>query len=349
MRSRTLIKRRFAQTLSAGAVLVLSACSSPLSSSSPSAGATPSTGAAAAATPAAGTAAAGGYQNVVAAVSPSIVVIEATAGLGSGIVFNADGDIVTNAHVVGDSTTFRVTTADGKQYQASLVGVYVPSDIAVIKVSGANLQPAQFADSNRLQVGQIVLAMGNPLGLQSSVSDGVVSAVGRTVTEPDGAVIPNMVQTSAAINPGNSGGGLVNLRSQVIGMPTLGAVDPQIGSAVPGIGFALSSNTVTDFANQIIKNGKVVNTHRAYLGLQLGDVTGATGVVVLGVAPSGPSAKAGVQVGDLITAINGKLTPNTPSVAQELATLSPGDVATLSIKRDGQALSVKVTLGELPA
>jgi S1-C subfamily serine protease len=191
--------------------------------------------------------------------------------------------------------------------------------------------------------------MGNPLGLQSSVSDGVVSAVGRNVTEPNGAFIPNMVQTSAAINPGNSGGGLVNLQSKVIGMPTLGAIDPQIGSAVPGIGFALSSNTVTDFANQIIKNGRVVNTHRAYLGLQLGDLTGATGVVVLGVARSGPSAMAGVQVGDIIVSINGKPTQSTPAVAQRLADLSPGDTATLTIKRNGQVMSVKVTLGELPS
>jgi putative serine protease PepD len=323
---------------------MLSACTTPLSSSSSSGGGTPTAG-----TASTGTASAGGYQSVVAAVSPSIVLIESSAGLGSGVVFDAGGDIVTNAHVVGSSTSFRVTTADGKMYQATVVGSYVPSDIAVIKANGANLRPARFADSNGLQVGQIVLAMGNPLGLQSSVSDGVVSAVGRSVTEPDGAVIPNMVQTSAAINPGNSGGGLVNLKSEVIGMPTLGAIDPQIGSAVPGIGFALSSNTVTDFANQIIKNGKVVNTHRAYLGLQLGDVSDASGVVVLGVAPSGPSAKAGVKVGDLITAINGKPTPNTPSVAQELANLSPGDVATLTINRGGQVMSVKVTLGELPS
>jgi S1-C subfamily serine protease len=334
MGSRPAIGRRFAPGLLIGALLLVAACTMPLTNSPPSGH---------------GTEAAAGYEGVVSTVSPSIVLIESSGGLGSGVVFDADGDIVTNDHVLGSATSFRVTTADGKMYTASLVGGFAPSDIAVIKASGASLHPAAFANSNNLRVGQIVLAMGNPLGLQSSVSDGVVSAVGRNVTEPNGAVIPNMVQTSAAINPGNSGGGLVNLQSKVIGMPTLGAIDPQIGSAVPGIGFALSSNTVTDFANQIIKNGRVVNTHRAYLGLQLGDLTGATGVVVLGVARSGPSATAGVQVGDIIVSINGKPTQSTPAVAQRLADLSPGDTATLTIKRNGQVMSVKVTLGELPS
>jgi S1-C subfamily serine protease len=282
-------------------------------------------------------------------VSPDFRAKPESSGTGSGFMLDDQGHILTNNHVVGDANRLEITLANGTTLPAELVGRDTRFDIAVIKASGASLHPAAFANSNNLRVGQIVLAMGNPLGLQSSVSDGVVSAVGRNVTEPNGAVIPNMVQTSAAINPGNSGGGLVNLQSKVIGMPTLGAIDPQIGSAVPGIGFALSSNTVTDFANQIIKNGRVVNTHRAYLGLQLGDLTGATGVVVLGVARSGPSATAGVQVGDIIVSINGKPTQSTPAMAQRLADLSPGDTATLSIKRNGQVMSVKVTLGELPS
>jgi S1-C subfamily serine protease len=291
----------------------------------------------------------GTYQPVVEAVSPSIVLIESPGGLGSGVVFDQNGDIVTNDHVLGDQTSFRVTTADGKMYSAALVGGYAPSDIAVIKASGASLHPATWDNSNNLQVGQVVLAMGNPLGLQSSVTQGIVSALGRNVTEPNGSVIPNMIQTSAAINPGNSGGGLVSLDSHVIGMPTLGAVDPQLGSAVPGIGFALSSNTVTDFAQQIIKNGKVVNTHRAYLGVQLGNVSTDNAVVVLGLAANGPAAKAGVQIGDLITSINGKPTTSTSVMANELAQLSPGDQASLKINRNGQEMTIPVTLGELPA
>jgi putative serine protease PepD len=246
---------RLAGLVALSAVLML-ACNGPQLSASSS----PSAGSSASSNPSALNANTGSYQPVVDAVANSIVLIESSGGLGSGVVFDSNGDIVTNAHVLGSATTFRVTTAEGKMYSATLVGAYVPSDVAVIRTSGASLRPAQWDNSNSLQVGQVVLAMGNPLGLQSSVTQGIVSAVGRTVTEPGGSVIPNMIQTSAAINPGNSGGGLVSLDSHVIGMPTLGAIDPQLGSAVPGIGFALSSNTVTDFAQQIIKNGKVVNT-----------------------------------------------------------------------------------------
>jgi S1-C subfamily serine protease len=286
---------------------------------------------------------------VVKSVSPSIVLIESQSGLGSGVVLDSSGDIVTNAHVTGTTQQFRVTTADGKQYPATLVGAYPPSDVAVIKVSASGLPPARWADSNKLQVGDVVLAMGNPLGFQSSVTEGIISGLGRTVTEPGGAVLTNVVQTSAAINPGNSGGGLVNLQSQVVGIPTLAATDPQIGGVAPGIGFALPSDTVTDYANQIVKNGHVVNTHRAYLGVQVGDVSGSTGVVVLALVPNGPAQTAGVQVGDMITSVNGHAVANSGSLAEQLATLNPGDVATLAIKRNGQDVTVKVTLGTLPA
>lgn len=289
------------------------------------------------------------YVAVVSAVSPSIVLIETSSGLGSGVVFDSSGDIVTNAHVAGNSQQFRVTTSDGKQYPATLVGAYSPSDVAVIKASATGLRPAQWADSSKLQVGEVVLAMGNPLGYQSSVTEGIISGLGRTVSEPGGAVLTNVVQTSAAINPGNSGGGLVNLKSRVVGIPTLVATDPQIGGVAPGIGFALPSNTVVDYGGQIVKNGKVVNTHRAYLGVQVGNVTGSAGVVVLALVAGGPARAAGVQVGDMITAINGHATPNAGALAEQLATLNPGDVATVAIKRSGQDLTVKVTLGSLPA
>ena len=282
-------------------------------------------------------------------VSPSIVLIETSAGLGSGVVFDSSGDIVTNAHVTGASQQFTVTGADGKRYQATLVGAYPPSDVAVIKASGSGLKPAQWADSSKLQVGQVVLAMGNPLGFQSSVTDGIVSGLGRTVSEPDGAILTNVVQTSAAINPGNSGGGLVNLQSQVIGVPTLAAVDPGMGGAAPGIGFALPSNTVKDYARQIITNGKVTNTHRAYLGIQAGDVTsGGSGAVVIAVVPGGPAQSAGVQQGDIITAIDGQRVTSSSALAAQIANLAPGSTAALSINRNGQSMTVKVVLGTLP-
>jgi putative serine protease PepD len=337
-----------AASLLAVATWMAVACSNPVgsTSSSPSA----STGQT---SPSATGAVAGAelsYTSVVKSVSPSIVLIETSGGLGSGVVFDSSGDIVTNAHVAGTAQQFRVTSADGKQYQATLVGAYAPSDVAVIKANATGLRPAQWADSNKLQVGDVVLAMGNPLGFQSSVTEGIISGLGRTVTEPGGAVLTNVVQTSAAINPGNSGGGLVNLQSRVVGIPTLAATDPQIGGVAPGIGFALPSDTVVDYANQIVKNGKVVNTHRAYLGVQVGDVSGGSGgVVVLALVAGGPAQSAGVQVGDIITAVNGHVTANAGALAEQLAVLNPGDTATLTIKRNGQDLTIKVTTGTLPA
>ncbi len=327
------------------AVPLMLACSNPVGSSSSPTASAPAPGSSSSAA-----ASANSYTSVVKAVSPSIVLIETSSGLGSGVVYDSSGDIVTNAHVTGTATQFKVTMSDGKQYQATLVGAYAPSDVAVIKLTNASgLHPAQWASSGQVQVGQVVLAMGNPLGFQSSVTEGIVSGVGRTVTEPDGAVLTNVVQTSAAINPGNSGGGLVNLDNQVIGIPTLAAVDPQMGGAAPGIGFALPSDTVQDYTKQIIQNGKVTNTHRAFLGVQVGDVQGASGVVVLALAPGGPAAAGGVQVGDMITAINGTPVTNASALAETLANLTPGSKATLSINRNGQTMTLDVTLGTLPA
>ena len=194
--------------------------------------------------------------SVVRAVAPSVVVIETPSGLGSGVVFDDKGDVVTNAHVVGSDTQFKVTTAAGDRLDATLVGTFAPNDLAVIHTSGGTLTPATFGDSSALVVGDIVLAIGNPLGLQSSVTEGIVSATGRTVSEPGGAALPNVIQTSAPINPGNSGGALVNLAGEVVGIPTLTATDPQIGGAAVGIGFAIPSNTVRRVADQLIGEGQ---------------------------------------------------------------------------------------------
>jgi putative serine protease PepD len=289
------------------------------------------------------------YEAVVQKVSPSVVVIETSLGLGSGIVLDTQGDIVTNAHVVEGATTFTVTLADGHQYPGKLVGTFVANDIAVVKIDAPNLQPATFADSSQLQVGQIVMAVGNPLGFQSSVTEGIVSALGRTVGESGGVTLPGTIQTSAAINPGNSGGALVDINGNVVGIPTLAAVDQQIGGAAAGIGFAIPSNDAVNFADQLIKSGKVTDSHRAYLGIRSADVMGAQGVLVYSVAAGGPAAAAGIKAGELITSIDGQATPDAATLSQVLAGLKPGDTVKVALlTSNGAQTMVQVTLGEIP-
>ena len=292
------------------------------------------------------------FTHVVDTVLPQVVQIKTDSGLGSGIVFDSAGDIVTNAHVVADSSSFQVTLSTGKTYAASLVGAFVPDDLAVVKLQSppSDLHVATFADSTKLKVGDLVMAVGNPLGLQSSVTEGIVSATGRTVSEGNGVTIPNAIQTSAAINPGNSGGALVDLNANVVGIPTLAATDPQLGGgAAPGIGFAIPSDTVRDIAAQLIKNnGKVTNSHRAYMGVRVATVTGG-GVVLASVDPGGPADKAGLKAGDVVVQINGKDTPDAGTLQSILAALQPGDVAKVTVTRaDGSQQTVDVTLGELP-
>jgi S1-C subfamily serine protease len=193
--------------------------------------------------------------SVVRAVSPSVVQIRTPQDLGSGVVFDTRGDIVTNAHVVGDAPRFLVTLASGDSHPATAIGRDAKNDLAVIRIAGARPRPATFADSSQVEVGDIVLALGNPLGLRSSVTEGIVSAVGRRVPEGDGVTLSSAIQTSAAINPGNSGGALVDLSGRVIGIPTLAALDPQMGaSQAPGIGFAIDSNTVSRVARALARS-----------------------------------------------------------------------------------------------
>jgi len=280
-------------------------------------------------------------------VSPSVVQIQTSEGLGSGVVFDADGDIVTNNHVVGSSTTFTVTTSGGKQLQGKLVGTFAPDDLAVIKVENLGLDPAVFANSSKLRVGDIAMAIGNPLGLSSSVTQGIVSALHRTSSEGNGVTLPNTIQTSAPINPGNSGGALVDIAGRVIGIPTLAASDPQLGGAAAGIGFAIPSNVVTDIAGQIVKHGHVVDSHRAYLGITIGDTQ--QGVYVSSVSAGSPSAEAGVKTGDVITSVNGTATPTTDDLGTVLAGLKPGQTVKVELAhQDGSKSSVEVTLGQFP-
>ncbi|MGC0415089.1 S1C family serine protease [Embleya sp. AB8] len=302
------------------------------------------------------------YEQVVRNVLPSVVQITTSAGLGSGVVYDDKGNIVTNAHVVGQATTFDVTLPNSsKSITAKLVAAFAPDDLAVIRLDNppGDLKPARFADSSKLQVGQITMAMGNPLGLDSSVTEGIVSAVGRTVSEPQssgspGATISSAIQTSAAINPGNSGGALVDLDSQVIGIPTLGATDPQTnGSAAPGIGFAIPANTVKSITDQIIKNGKVDNSGKAALGVTVRTVAGpngrAAGVGVVSVQDGGAAKAAGIQPGDVITAIDDQQITDQSTLSEVLGGKQPGDKVKVSLIRasDGSKATVDVTLGQL--
>jgi putative serine protease PepD len=292
-----------------------------------------------------------GYVAVIGRVSDQVVQIANPEGLGSGVVFDDQGDVVTNAHVVAGGGPFKVTDSRGHSYSATLVGSFAPDDLAVVRTQGASLHPAVFANSRQLKIGDIVLAIGNPLGLRSSVTEGIISALGRTVPEGNGIVLPNVIQTSAAINPGNSGGALVDLAGQVVGIPTLAATDPELGgSAAPGIGFAIPSAVVSDIAGQIVKFGHVVSSHRAYLGVNfaLGVVVGG-GAVVAEVQPGGPAAQAGIVAGDEILSINGQAINSPDDVATALASLSPGRAVPVVLARqDGSQPTVQVKLGQDP-
>jgi putative serine protease PepD len=292
------------------------------------------------------------FQSAITAVvhelSPSVVQIQSPEGLGSGVVFDSNGDIVTNNHVVAGGGPYDVT-AGAHSYRASLVGRFAPDDLAVVHVSGAKLTAASFADSSKLDVGDFAIAIGNPLGLRSSVTDGIVSAFRQGVSEGNGVALPLMIQTSAAINPGNSGGALADLQGRVIGIPTLAATDPELGgTAAPGIGFAIPSNLVKDIATQIIRFGHVVNSHRGYLGVQIGDTNGA-GVLVQSVTPGGPAAKARLVPGDVITSVNGKKTATVDDLTSVVSELKPGTTVSLDVvTQRGARKTLHLRLGTFP-
>jgi S1-C subfamily serine protease len=296
------------------------------------------------------------FEQVVRIVLPSVVQITTSQGLGSGVVFDRSGDVVTNAHVVGTATSVHVRAASSSvQLPARVMGVFAPDDLAVIRVEqgAGSLRPATFTRSGSVRVGEIVLAMGNPLGLTGTVTDGIVSATGRTVSEGQGssAVLISAIQTSAAINPGNSGGALVDLSGRVIGIPTLAASDPQLGGAAVGIGFAIPGDTVTRIAPQLIASGKVTNSGRAELGISAETVASASGspagVGVVRVIPGGPAARAGVRAGDVVHSVGGKPTNSVDALVTVLASEKPGQTVQVSLTRNGTKQTVSVTLTSL--
>jgi putative serine protease PepD len=300
------------------------------------------------------------FEKVVDTVLPSVVKIQTDKAEGSGVVYDGQGHVVTNAHVVAGADKIQVTSSGGgATLDAELVGAFQADDLAVLKVNGGNLKPAAWGDSSKAEVGQIVLAMGNPLGLAGSVTNGIVSALHRTVSTKgegafQGSTIADAIQTSAAINPGNSGGALVTLNGEVIGIPTAAASDPSVGGQAAGIGFATPSDTVKLIVPQLIKTGKVSNSGRAALGVTVRTIVDPSSgqrsaVAVVEVQQGSGAAKAGIKPGDLILQVNGTPTPSVTALSSVLANLKPGDTATVQIqKADGSKQTVQVKLGELP-
>jgi S1-C subfamily serine protease len=299
------------------------------------------------------------YVQVVKKLLPSVVQIDAGHQTGSGVVFDASGDIVTNAHVVGDARTVKVlVSATSDPLTAHLVGRFIPDDLAVVRVLNrpADLRPARWANSDQAQVGQFVLAMGAPYGLVDSVTQGIVSATGRTVTGPTVTgqppmVITDAVQTSAAINPGNSGGALVLLSGEVLGTPTLAARDPSLGTDVDGIGFAIASNTVRNIASQLIRTGRVTRSDRASLQISGSTFTsesgGSDGVSVDAALPDGAARLAGIKAGDVITGIGPAKTGSLDDLESALVAYRPGERVAVQVLRGGRHEVFRVTLGSL--
>jgi putative serine protease PepD len=300
------------------------------------------------------------YEQTVRAVLPSVVQITTDKSTGSGVVYDNHGDIVTNEHVVGTAKTVKIQESVGNVTRTGkVIGTFAQDDLAVIRVEGgaADLKPARFANSNDAQIGEIVLAMGNPLGLTDSVTQGIISATGRIVgaSEPGGkALISAAIQTSAAINPGNSGGALVTLNDEVIGIPTLAAKLPGESGAAPGIGFAIPSDTVRDIANQLIKSGKVANPGHGTLGITAQSAASKSGypagVAILAVDGGSTAANAGLRKGDIIVGINNEDVASLEQLETKVADLKPGGTVTIRYKRGSAAVHKgSAKLGSLPS
>jgi serine protease Do len=272
------------------------------------------------------------------------------AGQGSGFIVDPDGVIVTNAHVVGDNAEVRVVLADGREMPARVIGRDAATDVAVIKVeAGAPLPALAFGDSDRTRVGEWVMAMGNPFGLGGSVTAGIVSARGRQI---GAGPYDDFIQTDASINPGNSGGPLFNAAGEVVGMNT--AIFSPSGGNI-GIGFAVPSKMVRQIVAQLREHGSV---RRGWLGVSLQPldrdlaaalrVEDAKGVLVAGVEPNSPAARAGLRAGDVLTAMDGRRVESPRDLATGVAGVTPGQTATFAVLREGRAMEQRVEIGSAP-
>jgi S1-C subfamily serine protease len=303
---------------------------------------------------------------VIAKVRPAVVEVNVTTqqggAIGSGVILDGRGYIVTNNHVVSGAQSMTVTLYDGTNLPAQLVGTDPADDLAVVKITppSKGLTVASIGDSSKVAVGEDVMAIGNPLGITQTVTHGIISALGRSVSEGQGgATIPNAIQTDAAINPGNSGGALVDMQGNLIGIPTLTAIDPEFNTPASGVGFAIPSNRVATIVPQIIATGSVTHTGRAALGVEVASVDANLaaqdnlsvdhGAYVASVVQNGAAAAAGIQAGDVIVQINTTPVTDTQSLGEALASHNPGDTVAVHLYRGSQQLTINVKLGELQA
>jgi|SRR5579884_315517 len=297
---------------------------------------------------------------VISKVRPAVVQINVTNGLGSGVIIDKRGYIVTNYHVVQGTQRVDVVLSNGSTLPGTVIGTDQADDLAVVKINPpANIVTASLGDSSQLKVGQDVLAIGSPLGNSQTVTNGIISALGRTVSESGNTTIPNAIQTDAPINPGNSGGALVDMQGNLIGIPTLAAVDPEFGTQANGVGFAIPSNRVSFIAQQIIQNGSVTHTGRAALNITVASVDATVanqmglavdhGALVVKVGSGGAAAQAGIQTGDVIVQVDNQAVTDAASLTDILTNKNPGEKVAVKLYRGSQQLTINVTLGELQA
>ncbi|MGH1362219.1 MAG: DegQ family serine endoprotease [Calditrichia bacterium] len=271
-------------------------------------------------------------------------------GLGSGVIVKSSGIILTNNHVIDKADNIKVRLLDGSEYEAEVKGTDPRTDLAVLQIKASNLPSVEIGNSDAMRVGEWVMAIGSPLQAEfaSTVTAGIVSAKGRTGVGL--TVYEDFIQTDAAINPGNSGGALVNLKGELIGINT--AIASRSGGSI-GIGFAIPSNLANKIMNDIVEKGKVV---RGWLGVGIGEVTPGLaemydlpndeGVLINQVLPNGPAEKAGMEAGDLITAINGKRLKNPTELTTKIGSTAPGTAMEFTIYREGDKRTINVTLDE---